>query len=200
MNPPQCFSWFFLHVMGKVAFDYQFGATNDAEDPLAKALPSVSPMFSMHKDLVIFVLGLLELLPLQVLRFRPLEIQISSGKPPLCSIQPAGSTTGEKQTSSWACMKICWRFTVRRTMLMDKPILHVGWEQGDLQGLKALTTTAQHIDSPALRSSSFRSKGGSLLTGLNSRLWLQFMSLSLHFNQLDGIETNLLNKITGVLI
>ncbi|KAJ7128780.1 cytochrome P450 [Mycena crocata] len=69
VNAPRYFSRFFLDVIGEVAFDYQFGTTNDEHDPLAKALSSVVPMFSIPSKAAIFVLGLLEFLPTPVVRW-----------------------------------------------------------------------------------------------------------------------------------
>ncbi|KAJ7037972.1 cytochrome P450 [Mycena alexandri] len=63
VNVPRFFSRFFLDVIGEVAFDYQFGATEDANDPVAAALSSVVPnLFSPSKS-AIFILGLLEQMP-----------------------------------------------------------------------------------------------------------------------------------------
>ncbi|KAJ7126049.1 cytochrome P450 [Mycena epipterygia] len=64
VNTPRYFSRFFLDVIGEVAFDYQFGATNDEQDPLATALSSVIPMFSVPSKAAIFIVALLELLPI----------------------------------------------------------------------------------------------------------------------------------------
>ncbi|KAJ7754569.1 cytochrome P450 [Mycena metata] len=63
VNVPRFFSRCFLDVIGEVAFDYQFGATEDANDPVAAALSSVVPnLFSPSKP-AIFILGLLEQMP-----------------------------------------------------------------------------------------------------------------------------------------
>ncbi|KAJ7741443.1 cytochrome P450 [Mycena maculata] len=70
VNTPTYFSRFFLDVIGEVAFDYQFGATNDENDALAKALSSiVSPTMSIPSKTGIFIFGLLELLPMGPMRF-----------------------------------------------------------------------------------------------------------------------------------
>ncbi|KAJ6616300.1 cytochrome P450 [Mycena sp. CBHHK59/15] len=68
VNVPRYFSRFFLDVIGEVAFDYQFGATNDENDPLAAALSSVIPMFAVPNKAAVFVLGLLEFLPITLIR------------------------------------------------------------------------------------------------------------------------------------
>ncbi|KAJ7754585.1 cytochrome P450 [Mycena metata] len=63
VNVPRFFSRFFLDVIGEVAFDYQFGATEDVNDPVAAAFFSVAPnLFSPSKP-AIFILGLLEQMP-----------------------------------------------------------------------------------------------------------------------------------------
>ncbi|KAJ7126085.1 cytochrome P450 [Mycena epipterygia] len=64
VNTPRYFSRFFLDVIGEVAFDYQFGATKDEQDPLAKALSSVIPMFSVPSKTAIFIVAFLEFLPI----------------------------------------------------------------------------------------------------------------------------------------
>ncbi|KAJ7921152.1 cytochrome P450, partial [Mycena leptocephala] len=69
VNAPRYFSRFFLDVIGEVAFDYQFGTTNNEDDPLANALSSIAPMFSVPTKTSIFVLGLMEFLPISVVKF-----------------------------------------------------------------------------------------------------------------------------------
>ncbi|KAJ7461862.1 cytochrome P450 [Mycena galericulata] len=63
VNTPRYFSRFFLDVIGEVAFDYQFGATNDENDPLATALSSVIPQISLPSKAAMFIFGVLELMP-----------------------------------------------------------------------------------------------------------------------------------------
>ncbi|KAJ7111272.1 cytochrome P450 [Mycena epipterygia] len=64
VNAPPYFARFFLDVIGEVAFDYQFGATDDAQNPLAVALSSIIPaVFSSPSKTKIFVAALMELLP-----------------------------------------------------------------------------------------------------------------------------------------
>ncbi|KAJ7185447.1 cytochrome P450 [Mycena filopes] len=64
VNVPRFFSRFFLDVIGEVAFDYQFGATKDANDPVAAALSSVVPsLFSTPSKAAILIYGLLEQAP-----------------------------------------------------------------------------------------------------------------------------------------
>ncbi|KAJ7278476.1 cytochrome P450 [Mycena rebaudengoi] len=69
VNVPRYFSRFLLDVIGEVAFGYQFGTTNNQEDPFSKALSSVVPMFRAPSNALIFVLGLLELVPIVVTKF-----------------------------------------------------------------------------------------------------------------------------------
>ncbi|KAJ6624608.1 cytochrome P450 [Mycena sp. CBHHK59/15] len=69
VNTPKFFSRFFLDVIGEVAFDYQFGATNNDEDLFARVMASVVPIFMIPTKAMIFVAGLLELLPMRVVRF-----------------------------------------------------------------------------------------------------------------------------------
>ncbi|KAJ7218140.1 cytochrome P450 [Mycena pura] len=69
VNTPKYFSRFFLDVIGEVAFDYQFGATNNEEDIFAKVMASVVPIFMVPTNAMIFVTGLLEFLPMRVVRF-----------------------------------------------------------------------------------------------------------------------------------
>ncbi|KAJ7126046.1 cytochrome P450 [Mycena epipterygia] len=64
VNTPRYFSRFFLDVIGEVAFDYQFGATNDEQDPLSRALSSVAPMFTVPSKTAIFIVAFLEFLPI----------------------------------------------------------------------------------------------------------------------------------------
>ncbi|KAJ7512603.1 cytochrome P450 [Mycena galericulata] len=68
VNTPRYFSRFFLDVIGEVAFDYQFGATNDENDPLATALSSVVPQISLPSKTAIFIFGVLELMPTVVIQ------------------------------------------------------------------------------------------------------------------------------------
>ncbi|KAJ6533332.1 cytochrome P450 [Mycena vulgaris] len=64
VNTPSYFYRFFLDVIGEVAFDHQFGATNNEDDELAAALGSIIPaMFTIPNRTKIFVLGLMELIP-----------------------------------------------------------------------------------------------------------------------------------------
>ncbi|KAJ6595685.1 cytochrome P450 [Mycena vulgaris] len=63
VNTPRWFSRFFLDVIGEVAFDYRFGATDDENDPLSTALSSVTPGFTAPSKAGIFMLGLVEFLP-----------------------------------------------------------------------------------------------------------------------------------------
>ncbi|KAJ7187843.1 cytochrome P450 [Mycena filopes] len=67
VDTPSYFTRFFLDVIGEVAFDYQFGATDNAHDPLAEVLSSVVPNFTTPSKFDIFVLGLLELVPVPLL-------------------------------------------------------------------------------------------------------------------------------------
>ncbi|KAJ7752918.1 cytochrome P450 [Mycena metata] len=67
VDTPSYFTRFFLDVIGEVAFDYQFGATDNANDPLAAILSSVVPKFTTPSKFDIFVLGLLELAPVPLL-------------------------------------------------------------------------------------------------------------------------------------
>ncbi|KAJ7167314.1 cytochrome P450 [Mycena crocata] len=69
VNVPRHFSRFFLDVIGEVAFDYQFGATNDENDPFATSLSSVVQMLKVPSKTAIFVMGLLEFLPVALIRF-----------------------------------------------------------------------------------------------------------------------------------
>ncbi|KAJ7275776.1 cytochrome P450, partial [Mycena rebaudengoi] len=69
VNVPHYFSRFFLDVIGEVAFDYQFGTTNNQEDQFAKSLSSIVPMFRAPSNATIFVLGLMEFLPVSVVKF-----------------------------------------------------------------------------------------------------------------------------------
>ncbi|KAJ7275784.1 cytochrome P450 [Mycena rebaudengoi] len=69
VNVPHYFSRFFLDVIGEVAFDYQFGTTNHEEDQFAKSLSSIIPMFRAPSNATIFVLGLMEFLPVSVVKF-----------------------------------------------------------------------------------------------------------------------------------
>ncbi|KAJ7108499.1 cytochrome P450 [Mycena epipterygia] len=77
VNTPRYFSRFFLDVIGEVAFDYQFGATNDEQDPLSKTLSSVTQMFSVPSKTGIFIFALLEFLPVTfihlLLRYAPVS-------------------------------------------------------------------------------------------------------------------------------
>ncbi|KAJ7691702.1 cytochrome P450 [Mycena rosella] len=63
VNTPRWFSRFFLDVIGEVAFDYQFSATDDEDDPFAIALSSVAPGLTIPSKLAIFILALVEFLP-----------------------------------------------------------------------------------------------------------------------------------------
>ncbi|KAJ7083852.1 cytochrome P450 [Mycena epipterygia] len=64
VNVPPYFARFFLDVIGEVAFDYQFGATDDAQSPFAEALSSVMPaVFSPPSKTKIFVASVMEFLP-----------------------------------------------------------------------------------------------------------------------------------------
>ncbi|KAJ7512218.1 cytochrome P450 [Mycena galericulata] len=63
VNTPRYFSRFFLDVISEVAFDYQFSATNDENDPLSMALSSVAPQISLPSKAAMFISGVLELMP-----------------------------------------------------------------------------------------------------------------------------------------
>ncbi|KAJ7691720.1 cytochrome P450 [Mycena rosella] len=63
VNTPRWFSRFFLDVIGEVAFDYQFNATDDEDDPFAIALSSAAPGLTVPSKPAIFILALVELLP-----------------------------------------------------------------------------------------------------------------------------------------
>ncbi|KAJ6623728.1 cytochrome P450 [Mycena sp. CBHHK59/15] len=64
VNTPTYFSRFLLDVIGEAAFDYQFGATENDNDPFAKALAGVIPnTFVAPTKASIFLLGLFEFLP-----------------------------------------------------------------------------------------------------------------------------------------
>ncbi|KAJ7691727.1 cytochrome P450 [Mycena rosella] len=63
VNTPRWFSRFFLDVIGEVAFDYQFNATDDEDDPFAIALSSVAPGLTVPSKPAIFILALVEFLP-----------------------------------------------------------------------------------------------------------------------------------------
>ncbi|KAJ7319227.1 cytochrome P450 [Mycena albidolilacea] len=69
VNAPRFFSRYFLDVIGEVAFDYRFGSSNDENDPLATALSSVVPSLSVPGKTRIFIMGLLEFLPVSWVRF-----------------------------------------------------------------------------------------------------------------------------------
>ncbi|KAJ7252811.1 cytochrome P450 [Mycena rebaudengoi] len=69
VNSPRFFSRFFLDVIGEVAFDYQFGATNNEEDIFARVMAGVVPIFRNPTNAMVFVAGLLEFLPMRVVRF-----------------------------------------------------------------------------------------------------------------------------------
>ncbi|KAJ7894320.1 cytochrome P450 [Mycena olivaceomarginata] len=69
VNAPRFFSRYFLDVIGEVAFDYQFGSSNDENDPLATAFSSVVPSLSVPGKTRIFIMGLLEFLPVSWVRF-----------------------------------------------------------------------------------------------------------------------------------
>ncbi|KAJ7339938.1 cytochrome P450 [Mycena albidolilacea] len=69
VNAPNFFTRYFLDVIGEVAFDYRFGAINDEHDPLSTALSSITPMLSVPGKSRIFIMGLLEILPVSLIRF-----------------------------------------------------------------------------------------------------------------------------------
>ncbi|KAJ7671826.1 cytochrome P450 [Mycena rosella] len=69
VDTPGYFSRYALDTIGAVAFDYQFGTTDDQEDPLAKALGSVVPMFAIPTKGAIFAMGVLEFMPLSLVKF-----------------------------------------------------------------------------------------------------------------------------------
>ncbi|KAF7362971.1 Cytochrome P450 [Mycena venus] len=69
VNAPRFFTRYFLDVIGEVAFDYRFGTINDENDPLATALSSVVPSLSVPGKTRIFIMGLLEFLPVSWVRF-----------------------------------------------------------------------------------------------------------------------------------
>ncbi|KAJ7869952.1 cytochrome P450 [Mycena olivaceomarginata] len=69
VNAPNFFTRYFLDVIGEVAFDYRFGAINDEHDPLSAALSSITPMLSVPGKSRIFIMGLLEILPVSLIRF-----------------------------------------------------------------------------------------------------------------------------------
>ncbi|KAJ7651145.1 cytochrome P450 [Roridomyces roridus] len=69
VDTPSYFSRYALDTIGAVAFDYQFGTTDNQEDPLAEALSSVVPMFAIPSKAGIFVMGLLEFMPIGILKF-----------------------------------------------------------------------------------------------------------------------------------
>ncbi|KAJ7037978.1 cytochrome P450 [Mycena alexandri] len=68
VDAPHYFTRFFLDVIGEVAFDYQFGATNNSNDRVAEVLSSVVPKFTTPTTFDILVLGLLELVPVPLLK------------------------------------------------------------------------------------------------------------------------------------
>ncbi|KAF8149244.1 cytochrome P450 [Mycena galopus ATCC 62051] len=68
VNAPRFFTRYFLDVIGEVAFDYRFGTINDENDPLATALSSVVPSLSVPGKTTIFIMGLLEFLPVSWVR------------------------------------------------------------------------------------------------------------------------------------
>ncbi|KAJ7871094.1 cytochrome P450, partial [Mycena leptocephala] len=69
VNAPRFFTRYFLDVIGEVAFDYRFGTINDEDDPLATALSSVVPSLTVPGKTTIFIMGLLEFLPVSWIRF-----------------------------------------------------------------------------------------------------------------------------------
>ncbi|KAJ7308751.1 cytochrome P450 [Mycena albidolilacea] len=69
VNAPRFFTRYFLDVIGEVAFDYRFGTINDENDPLATALSSVVPSLTVPGKTTIFIMGLLEFVPISWVRF-----------------------------------------------------------------------------------------------------------------------------------
>ncbi|KAJ7340782.1 cytochrome P450 [Mycena albidolilacea] len=64
VNTAPYFSRFFLDVIGEVAFDYQFGAIHNSDDPIAAAYASLAPkMLVSPSKKAIFIVALLEFLP-----------------------------------------------------------------------------------------------------------------------------------------
>ncbi|KAJ6535340.1 cytochrome P450 [Mycena vulgaris] len=69
VNTSPYFSRFFLDVIGEVAFDYQFGAIHNGNDPIAAAYASLAPkMLVLPSKKAIFIVALLELLPPRLIR------------------------------------------------------------------------------------------------------------------------------------
>ncbi|KAJ7923520.1 cytochrome P450 [Mycena leptocephala] len=64
VNVSPYLSRFLLDVIGEVAFDYQFGASQNGDDPIAAAYASLAPkMLVLPSRKAIFIVALLELLP-----------------------------------------------------------------------------------------------------------------------------------------
>ncbi|KAJ6571321.1 cytochrome P450 [Mycena capillaripes] len=69
VNTPPYFSRFFLDVIGEVAFDYQFGAIHNSDDPISAAYASLAPkMLVLPSKKAIFIVAILEFLPPRLIR------------------------------------------------------------------------------------------------------------------------------------
>ncbi|KAJ7791744.1 cytochrome P450 [Mycena leptocephala] len=70
VNTPPYFSRFLLDVIGEVAFDYQFGASQNRDDPIAAAYATLVPrMLALPSKKSIFIVALLEFLPPRLIGF-----------------------------------------------------------------------------------------------------------------------------------
>ncbi|KAF7318959.1 Cytochrome P450 [Mycena chlorophos] len=69
VDTPQYFSKFMLDVIGEVAFDYRFGASDGDAAGFSAALSSILPQIhAVPSDMQLFVFGLMEILPAKLVQ------------------------------------------------------------------------------------------------------------------------------------